>query len=55
MDTREAMADMELPLLEAEIPLLGRYSDSFGQPIRDLGEYEQVARELLGERQEVTQ
>ncbi len=52
-DTRGAMAEMELPLLEAEIPLLGRYSDSFGQPIRDLGEYEKVARELLGEREEV--
>jgi hypothetical protein len=47
------MAEMELPLLAAEIPLLGRYSDSFGQPIRDLGEYEKVARELLGEREEV--
>ena len=54
-DTREAMTEMELPLLEAEIPLLGRYSDSFGQPIRELGEYEQVARELLGEREEVAQ
>ena len=48
-DTREAMAEMGLPLLEADIPALGFYSDSFGAAIADAGDYELVARELLGE------
>ena len=48
-DTREAMAEMGLPLLEADIPALGFYSDSFGAAIEDVGDYELVARELLGE------
>jgi chromosome partitioning protein len=48
-DTREAMAEMGLPLLEADIPALGFYSDSFGAAIEDAGDYELVARELLGE------
>lgn len=48
-DTREAMAEMGLPLLEADIPALGFYSDSFGAAIKDAGDYELVARELLGE------
>ncbi len=48
-DTREAMAAMGLPLLEADIPALGFYSDSFGVAIKDAGDYELVARELLGE------
>ena len=48
-DTREAMAEMGLPLLEADIPALGFYSDSFGAAIDDAGDYELVAQELLGE------
>jgi chromosome partitioning protein len=48
-DTREAMMEMGLPLLEADIPALGFYSDSFGASIEDVGDYELVARELLGE------
>jgi chromosome partitioning protein len=48
-DTREAMEEMELPLLAAEIPALSRYSDSFGRAIEDTGDYERVAEELLGE------
>ncbi len=48
-DTREAMGEMGLPVMEAEIPFLALYSDAFGAPIEDLGEYERVARELLGE------
>jgi chromosome partitioning protein len=48
-DTREAMAGMGLPLLEADIPALGFYSDSFGVAIENAGDYELVARELLGE------
>jgi hypothetical protein len=43
------MAEMGLPLLEADIPALGFYSDSFGAAIEDAGDYELVARELLGE------
>lgn len=48
-DTREAMKEMELPLMRTEIPLLGRYSDAFGTVIDDVGDYELVAREILGE------
>lgn len=48
-DTREAMREMELPVLETEVPFLGRYSDAFGAAIDDAGDYEMVARELLGE------
>ena len=45
--TREAMEEMELPLLSTEIPLLGFYSDAFGTVIKDVGDYEQVAAEIL--------
>jgi hypothetical protein len=38
-----------LPLLEADIPALWFYSDSFGATIENAGDYELVARELLGE------
>ncbi len=49
-DTREAMGVMGLPVMDAQIPQLGFYSDAFGElPDEDLGEYERVARELLGE------
>lgn len=49
-DTREAMREMDLPVMEADIPALGFYSDAFGAPLGDdLGDYEDVARELLGE------
>ena len=49
-DTREAMGQMELPVMNVEIPQLSFYSDAFGElPGEDLGEYELVARELLGE------
>lgn len=48
-DTREAMGEMGLPVMEAEIPFLALYSDAFGAPVEDLGEYERVVRELLGE------
>ena len=43
------MGEMGLPVMGAEVPFLALYSDAFGAPIRDLGEYERVARELLGE------
>jgi chromosome partitioning protein len=48
-DAREAMREMELPLLATEIPALGFYSETFGRAVRDTGDYENVARELLGE------
>jgi chromosome partitioning protein len=48
-DAREAMREMELPLLSTEIPALGFYSEAFGRAVRDTGNYENVARELLGE------
>lgn len=49
-DAREAMREMGLPLLGAEIPALGFYSEAFGRSVADVGDYEGVARELLGER-----
>ncbi len=48
-DTREVMEEMGLPVMGVEIPFLALYSDAFGAPIEDLGEYERFARELLGE------
>src|ERR671917_219979 len=48
-DARDAMREMELPLLATEIPALGFYSEAFGRVVRDTGDYENVARELLGE------
>ncbi|MDP9488412.1 MAG: ParA family protein [Actinomycetota bacterium] len=48
-EARELMGEMGLPVMEAEIPFLALYSDAFGAPIAELGEYERVARELLGE------
>lgn len=48
-DTREVMAEMDLPVMRTDIPFLGFYSDSFGAPVKELGDYEQAARELLGE------
>ena len=39
-----------LPVMAAEVPQLGFYADAFGEPFgEDLGEYERVAAELLGE------
>lgn len=49
-DARTAMEDAGLPVLKTEIPQLGFYADSFGEPFgENLGEYERVAAELLGE------
>lgn len=51
-DTREAMGTMGLPVMDVEIPLLSFYSDAFGElPPDDLGEYERVAKVLLGEEE----
>jgi chromosome partitioning protein len=47
-DARLVMEQMGLPVLATEIPQLSFYSDAFGEPvIENLGEYEQVATELL--------
>ncbi len=48
-DAREAMEAMGLPVLAAEIPLLARYADAFGDAVKDLGDYERAAMQLLGE------
>lgn len=46
---RLPFAVIGLPVMGAEIPFLGMYSDAFGAAIEDLGEYERAARERLGE------
>lgn len=47
---REALVEIGLPVMEAEIPQLSFYSDAFGAPLgEDLGEYERATAELLGE------
>lgn len=46
-DAREAMADMGLPVLEAEIPQLAFYSRAFGAAIDELADYEVATTELL--------
>ena len=48
-NTREVMMEMELPLMQTEIPLLNFYSDAFGTVIEKVGDYEAVAAEILGE------
>ncbi len=49
-DARAAMEEAGLPVMKAEVPQLGFYADAFGEPFgEDLGEYERVAAELLGE------
>jgi hypothetical protein len=45
---RAVMEQMGLPVMATEVPQLSFYSDAFGEPIGEsLGEYEQVAQELL--------
>jgi chromosome partitioning protein len=49
-DARAAMEEMGLPVMKTEVPQLGFYSDAFGEVVgEDLGDYDRVARELLGE------
>jgi chromosome partitioning protein len=50
-DTREAMGQMGLSVLDTEIPQLSRYSDAFGEAVTDVGDYERAAAELLGEEE----
>lgn len=49
-DARAAMEALELPVMRTEIPFLSRYRSAFGETIEELGEYEQVADELLEAR-----
>ena len=49
-DARAAMEGAGLPVMKSEVPQLGFYADAFGEAFgEDLGEYERVAAELLGE------
>jgi chromosome partitioning protein len=48
-DARQVMEELELPVLAAEIPHLSLYRSAFGATIEDLGDYDEVASELLGE------
>lgn len=48
-DARGEMEGMGLPVMRAEIPARVGYARAFGEPISDLGAYEAVAAELLGE------
>lgn len=48
-DARAEMEEMKLPVMRAEIPARVGYSRAFGEPVEDLGAYELVAAELLGE------
>jgi chromosome partitioning protein len=47
-DARQVMGELDLPVLETEIPHLSLYRSAFGTVIDDLGDYERVADELLG-------
>lgn len=46
-DARLVMEEVNLPVLEAEVPYLRAYKRAFGAPIDDLADYEAVANELL--------
>ena len=46
---RQMLKEMELPLLDTEVPLREGFSTSFGLGPLEVGEYQGVLRELLGE------
>ena len=48
-DARAEMEEMKLPVMRAEIPARVGYSGAVGEPVEDIGAYELVAAELLGE------
>lgn len=48
-DARLVMEEVNLPVLEAEVPYLRAYKRAFGAPIDDLADYKAVADELLEE------
>lgn len=45
-DARQVMEELELPVLETEIPHLSEYRAAFGAVIEKPGDYESVANEL---------
>jgi chromosome partitioning protein len=46
---RQMLKELELPVLDTEVPLRESYATSFGLSPADVGEYEGVLAELLGE------
>lgn len=46
---RQMLKELELPVLDTEVPLREAYATSFGLSPADVGEYEGVLAELLGE------
>jgi chromosome partitioning protein len=46
-DARQVMADLDLPVMRSEVPLLSFYAEAFGNVVEELGDYEVVANELL--------
>jgi len=46
---RQMLKELELPVLDTEVPLREAYATSFGVSPAELGEYEGVLAELLGE------
>lgn len=45
-EVRDALADVDLPVLDTEIPLAELYAGSFGTAPTDLGQYEDLIKEL---------
>jgi cellulose biosynthesis protein BcsQ len=50
-NARQVMGELDLPVMYSEVPLLSFYADAFGNVVADLGDYADVADELLGVRQ----
>jgi chromosome partitioning protein len=50
-NARQVMGELDLPVMHSEVPLLSFYADAFGNVVADLGDYADVADELLGVRQ----
>ena len=48
-DARRVMEELDLPVMQAEVPYLSFYRAAFGAVVDDLGDYEAVAEELLVE------
>lgn len=46
-DARKVMEDLDLPVMRSEVPLLNFYAEAFGNVVKELGDYEVVADELL--------
>ena len=46
-NARAVMEELDLSVMRSEVPLLSFYADAFGTIVDDLGDYEDVATELL--------